>query len=501
LRSKSLLLLLALTALPAVSPAQFNFTTNNGAITITHYYGPDAAVVVPDTITGLKVTAIGSYAFYQVSGMTSVMFGTNLTTIGTNAIFQCPNLASVTMAGSITNIGPGPFLDCLALTTISFSSPSSFYVVTNNALFNKALTSLVEFPGGVGGSFAISAMVTNVGQAFIGNSLTAIVVDPSNLFYSSTNGVLFDKSRSVLIEYPGGLIGSYTVPTNVTTIVSASFEYSAGVTNVAIGTNVTSIGAFAFYDCPALTAINVNGNNPAFASANGVLFDKNQILLIQFPSGKAGSYVVPGSVTNILNGAFGDAVGLTSVVVPNGVTNIGAEAFYDCQALASVTIGSKVGTIGFAAFYYCPALTSLVFPASVTNIGLEAFADCQGLTNVCFQGTPPTDGGSIFNFDNALTTICHVSGALNWGPTYDGITTVACASCVVPAPTLAINHSGTNVILTWSSAFALFTLQSTSNLTSSTIWSNVSPPPTVIAGQNTVTNPIVGRQKFYRLRQ
>jgi hypothetical protein len=494
-------MLLALTALPAVSLAQYSFITNNGAITITYYYGPDAAVVVPDTITGLKVTTIGTYAFYEESGLSSVTFGTNVTTIATNAIFQCPNLASVTMAGSVTNIGPGPFLDCLALTTISFSSPSSHYVVTNNALFNKALTSLIECPGGVGGSFAISGAVTNVGQAFIGNSLTAIVVDPANLFYSSTNGVLFDKTGRVLIEYPGGLIGSYTVPTNVTTIVSASFEYSAGVTNVTIGTNVTSIGGYAFYDCPALTAINVNAANPVFFSTNGVLFDKDRIFLIQFPSGKGGSYVVPATVTNILNGAFGDAVNLTSVVIPNGVTNIGAEAFYGCQALASVTMGSRVGGIGLAAFYYCPALTSLVIPASVANIGPEAFADCQSLTDVCFQGTPPTDGGNIFYFDTALTTICHVSGAPGWAPTYDGIPTAACASCVVPAPALAISHSGTNVILTWPSDFTLFTLQSTTNFTSSTVWSNVSPSPTVIAGQNTVTNPITGRQKFYRLKK
>jgi hypothetical protein len=405
------------------------------------------------------------------------------------------------MAGSVTNIGLGPFVDCLALTSISFSSPSPNYVAPNNVLYNKALTSLIQFPGGAGGSYTISSAVTNVGQAFIGNSLSAIVVDPTNLIFSSTNGVLFDKAKTALIEYPGALIGSYVVPNSVTLIVGASFEYSSGVTNVTIGTNVTSIGAFAFFDCPALTAINVNAANPAFSSTNGVLFDKSKILLIQFPSGKGGSFVVPGTVTNILDGAFGDAASLTSVVIPNGVTNIGVEAFYTCQSLASVTIGSRVGTIGFAAFFYCPALTSLVIPASVTNIGLEAFADCVSLTNVCFQGTPPTDGGSIFYFDNALTTLCHVSGANGWGPTYDGLLTAACASCTVPAPTLAINHSGTNVILTWPSDFTLFTLQSTTNFTSSTVWSNVSPSPTVIAGQNTVTNPIGGNQKFYRLKQ
>jgi hypothetical protein len=64
---------------------------------------------------------------------------------------------------------------------------------------------------------------------------------------------------------------------------------------------------------------------------------------------------------------------------------------------------------------------------------------------------------------------------------------------------LTIISSGTNVILTWSTNAVGFTLQSTPNLGASVVWATNSPSPVVINGQNTITNPISGRQQFYRL--
>jgi len=71
MNSKSLFwlpgLVAALLLLPVAVPAQFLFTTNNGAITITQYTGSGGDVVIPDTINGLKVAVVGSAAFYQIS--------------------------------------------------------------------------------------------------------------------------------------------------------------------------------------------------------------------------------------------------------------------------------------------------------------------------------------------------------------------------------------------------------------------------------------------------
>ena len=430
--------------------------------------------------------------------MTSLTFGANVTTIQLNAVFQCPQLATVSIPQSVTNIGDGPFVDCKALRTISLTGSNPFYVVTNGALFNKSQRYLIEYPGGVGGSYTISAIVTNTGEAFIGNSLTSIAVDPANPIYASNNGVLFNKNFTWLLAYPGAAPGSYTVPNTVSTILSASFEFSTGVTSVTMGTNVTSIGFAAFYDCGALTSIAVDPNNVFYSTPNGVLYDKAQTVLIQYPSGLLGSYVPANTATDIGDGAFGDAFGLTNVVIPQGVTNIGVEAFYSCINLSSVTLGANVSTIQQAAFFYCPALKSIVFPASLTSLGFEAFAGCQYLTNACFEGNAPADGGSVFFFDTSLTQILHVNGTMGWGATFDGLSTTPCTTCGGAAPTLTLTLSAPNVVVTWPSTFTGYTLQSATNLASPS-WSTVSPSPSVVGGLFTVTDATSGTARFYRL--
>jgi len=460
-----------LLSLPAVVQAQFNFTTNDGTLTITEYTGFDGDVSIPDTTNGFPITGIAEDAFYKCDSVTNVTIGDNVTSIGQNAFFQCTSLASVTIPASVTNIGAGPFVDCQSLTTISLSAENVHYISTNEVLYNKTLTSLIQYPGGVGGSYAISAAVTNVGQAFIGNTLTAISVEAANLYFSSTNGVLFNKNQTTLLEYPGGAGGSYTVPRSVTTVESASFEYSTNLGSVAMGAEVTNIGEYAFYDSAILTAISVNATNLHYSSTNGVLFNKTQTQLIQYPSGLGGSYIIPGTVTNIGNGSFGDALGLTSVVIPDSVTSIGEEAFYSCESLTNAPLGNQVASIGTNAFYYCisltgltipnsvtniaeyaffycPSLTSVIFGNGVTSIGEEAFYSCEGLTNVCFGGNAPTDGGNIFAGDY-LSTIFYVEGTTGWGPTFDGIPTAPCAECVPPVQLgiASVSVSGANLVL------------------------------------------------------
>jgi len=464
----------AVLALPAATQAQFLFTTNDGTITITEYTGFGGDVTIPDTTNGLPITGIASDAFFKSEYVTSVEIGANVTTIGANAFFQCFSLASATIPASVTNIGAGPFVDCLSLTVISVDADNLHYVSPNNLLFNKTQTSLIQFPGGAVGTYTLPADVTNIGEAFIGNSLTAISVTAGNPYFSGTNGVLFNKNQTTLIEYPGAASGSYTVPRSVTTIASASFEYSTGVSAVTISNTVTDIGEYAFYDCSALTSISVDSSDVNYSSTNGVLFNKTQTQLIQYPTGLGGSYVIPGTVINIENGAFGDAINLTEVVIPESATSIGVEAFYSCEGLTNAPIGNHVGIIGTNAFYscislagitipnsvtnieeyaffYCPSLTSLIFGSGVASIGEQAFYACQGLTNVCFEGNAPSDGGNIFFGDYLLSSISYVAGTTGWESTFDGIATAPCAECVAAAPVqfgiASVSRSGANLVL------------------------------------------------------
>jgi len=190
---------------------------------------------------------------------------------------------------------------------------------------------------------------------------------------------------------------SVTIPNNVTSIGEEAFDACTSLTNVTMGTNVTSIGEEAFYGCTSLTsvtipnsvisigdapfagctslrAITVDTNNPAYSSVAGVLFDKSQSRLIQYPAGEAGSYTIPNSVTSIGNDAFGACTSLTSVTIPNSVTSIGEEAFGWCTGLTSVTIGTNVASIGDLAFDGCTSLTSVYFTGNAPSADSTVFA-------------------------------------------------------------------------------------------------------------------------------
>ena len=74
-------------------------------------------------------------------------------------------------------------------------------------------------------------------------------------------------------------------------------------------------------------------------------------------------------------------------------------------------------------------------------------------------------------------------------------------SLPIPGPQLAIARSGTSVVLTWSTNDLGYTLESAPALGPPAVWSTASPPPVVVNSVNTVTNPISGTAKFYRLAQ
>ena len=82
-----------------------------------------------------------------------------------------------------------------------------------------------------------------------------------------------------------------------------------------------------FDGCTGLTSIVVDASNPVYSSQDGVLYNKAKTMLIQYPGGKSGGFIIPGSVTSIGDYAFYGCTGLTSVTIPDSVTSIGDGAF------------------------------------------------------------------------------------------------------------------------------------------------------------------------------
>ena len=186
--------------------AQFNFTTNNGAITITGYTDTNPVVIIPGSTNGYPVTVIGANVFYN-STITSVTIPDSVVSIGSAVFGFCNRLTSVAIPGNVTNISDRPFLGC--------------------------------------------------------SGLTNIIVNATNPSYTSAGGVLFNKLLTSLIQYPGGLAGSYTIPASVTNIGLEAFALCSGLTSVAISSGVTNINS-AFYNCSSLTNVTIPSSVSAF---------------------------------------------------------------------------------------------------------------------------------------------------------------------------------------------------------------------------------------------
>jgi hypothetical protein len=151
---------------------------------------------------------------------------------------------------------------------------------------------------------------------------------------------------------------------------------------------VTSIIGSAFNYCTSLTNIEVDEENTAYCSVDGVLFNKDQTSLTRYPEGKtAKSYTIPNSVKTIEYKAFYDCSNLTSVTIPDSVTIIGEDSFYGCTGLTSLTIPDSVTTIGNWAFDNCTGLTGVTIGSGVTYIGYKAFYGCSNLKSVAFRNT------------------------------------------------------------------------------------------------------------------
>jgi hypothetical protein len=220
---------------------------------------------------------------------------------------------------------------------------------------------------------------------------------------------------------------SSTIPNSITNIGTAAFNSCLSLTNIAIPASVTSIGEYAFFYCTNLTAIEVNTTNPAYSSADGVLFNKDQTILMQFPFGKAGSYAIPGTVTNLADGAFGinhgpgpypslvfSCYGLTNLVVPGSIANIKECAFSYCAGLISVTLSNGIASIGDGAFSWCYQLSSINIPGSVTNIGVGAFF-WSGLTNVTIENGVSSIGERAFEGCFSLKSVTIPGSVTNIG--------------------------------------------------------------------------------------
>lgn len=356
----------------------FTYTTNSTSATITGYTGAGGDVVIPDALGGKPVTKISTKLFYSRKGLTSV-----------------------TIPASMTDIGLWNFAACSGLTAIQVDTNNAVYSSVGGVLFNKAKTTLVQCPAELAEAYSVPAGVTNLGySAFAGcnvtsvtlsasvrgigiyafitcTNLAAIAADTNNPLYSDDGGVLFDKTKTTLANFPTGRGGVYAIPASV-----------------------THIGEYAFHENRKIACVDI-----------------------------------PSSVTSIGTYAFGNCYALTNAPVPLSVTSIGERVFYGCAGLTRLPVPSSITNIGRYAFGRCEGLVNIVIPKNVTSVGSNAFWNCTNLERADFLGNAPSLGSSVFDGCAAGFTVYYLAGKAGFtSPTWNGYPSAVLSGAAILPP-------------------------------------------------------------------
>lgn len=316
------------------------------------------SITIPDGVTGIgfeafkecdalvnvtmtdSVKGIGGYAFYGCGLMENINLSANLTSIeysafeycrsiknleipnsvtgiGNRAFFSCSSLANITIPDSVTFIGISAFGGCESLTDITI--PNSVISMGDSAFSGCSLLTSITIP----------SSVTYIGVPAFDycKSLKEIKVSAENANYCDIDGVLYNKDKTEIIQYPEGKKEkNYSIPNGVTNIKESAFSGCASLASVTLPESVTEIGYGAFEDCISLESI-----------------------------------VLPDRMSSIGEVAFKKCASLTSITIPDGIWRINMAVFEECTSLKSVTIPESVGLIDFAAFNYCSNLTDVYY--------------------------------------------------------------------------------------------------------------------------------------------
>lgn len=238
---------------------------------------------------------------------------------------------------------------------------------------------------------------------------------------------------------------SISFPNTMTSIGANAFFNCSSITSITFPNSLLSIGSYAFGICSALTEFVVDPSNTNFAVVAGVLFDKNQNTIVQYPTGKSGIYTVPSSVTKIGNCAFYTCNKLTGINLPSGLTTIGNNGFESCSGLTSIAIPNTVNTFGNYAFYSCTRLTSFKIPNELTSLGFYAFSYCNLLTAFTVEVSNPSYSvinGVLFNKDQS-TLILYPVGKQGAYTIPSATTTIATSAFYRSTQLTSVNIPGT----------------------------------------------------------
>ncbi len=261
----------------------FTWRNDGISITVTGYTGKDTDVVIPDTIEGLPVAAVGMSSFYGNATLKSISIPDTVEVIDRKAFLGCKNLSEITIPANVYAINEGAFYDCSGLSSIT-----------------------------------IPKNVTTIGEMVVlgCSNLTGIHVDADNPRFVSKEGVLFSKDMKTLIACPGGKEGHYDVPNGVTAIGSEAFYACSKLTSIKLPDSLKELGAWAFHSS-GIVSIDIPGRVKSIPQ--GAFSHCSNLEIVNILNG----------VARIANQVFENCNALASVTLPKSISSIVDSAFFN----------------------------------------------------------------------------------------------------------------------------------------------------------------------------
>ena len=259
---------------------------------------------VQNYILGDSVTYIGRNTFQSLLNVKSIIIGNNVTSIG-HMVFQgCTGLTSITIPNNVTSIGNNIFYGCSKL---------SFVVI------GSGLTSINY------GTFSGCTAITSVG--------------------------------------PVGSNSSVEIPNNITSIGSYAFESCINLTKVTIPSSITTLDSYIFSSCKKLTSITIDSD--ALVSKN---YTTSNTINGSIGTSYLAKYIIGSNVTSIGNYAFYSNYYLNELEVGSNVTSIGDSAFKNCSSLGIIKCLAMIApTIESNTFQYIKSSGTLTVPSGSTG--------------------------------------------------------------------------------------------------------------------------------------
>lgn len=325
---------------------------------------------------GLKI--LEDSCFAQCFQLREINLPDSLEVIADFAFKDCISLRSVTLRKNCREISPTAFQECPSLERFFVTDDNEDFTSDDGILYNKDMTMLLRCPESRNTPVRLRADMDFLPDAFDRCMwLPAIYADDDHSMYCSYgNGVLYNKEGTQLVLVPQGRKEPLHLSESVTDISERALDQSF----VPVMQVKGDVIDFAWIDCCSLPRFEVSDYNPAFCDVDGILYDKEQTVLIACYGAFKGVLELPDTVTMIDCGAVSGCGSVTGVILPDTLFLIDNAAFACCTALKEIDIPSGVTAIGDEAFLSCFSLETVRISNPDTEIGTDAFLGCLNLT-------------------------------------------------------------------------------------------------------------------------